>query len=123
MPNPLRVFLLVLCCTLAGMLLACGDNRSSNSLTGISITPTSPSIAVGGTQLFTAPGHFSNGPDQDLTHQSNWTSSVTSVATIAGTGTQPSLATGVSAGTTQITVSFAQGSSNVQASTSLTVTR
>jgi uncharacterized protein YjdB len=117
-----RVFPFVLCCTLAGILSACGNNSSSNSLTSISIAPTSPTIAVGGSQLFTATGHFSNGPDQDLTHQSNWTSSVSSVATIAGTGTQPSLATGVSAGTTQITVSFAQGSSNVQASTSLTVT-
>ena len=117
-----RVFLLVLGCMLAGMLSACGSSSSSTSLTSISITPLNPTIAVGTTQVFTATGHFSNGPDQDLTHQANWSSSVTSVATIAGNGTQPSLATGVSQGMTQITVSFAQGSSNVQASTSLTVT-
>jgi hypothetical protein len=92
-----------------------------STLTGITITPIRPTIAVGATQLFTATGHFGNGPDQDLTHQANWSSSVPSVATIAGTGVEPSLATGVAQGTTQITVSFAQGSSNVQASTNLMV--
>jgi uncharacterized protein YjdB len=108
---------------LIGMSLSCGSNYGGGSyLTGITIAPISPSIAVGATQLFTATGHFSNGPNQDLTHQASWTSSVTTVATIAGTGTQPSLATGVAQGQTQITVSFAQGSSNVQASTNLTVT-
>ena len=122
MPGHRRVFLFFLGCTLAGMLSGCGSSSSSSSLTSITVTPVSPTIAVGATQVFTATGHFSNGPDQDLTHQANWSSSVTSVATIAGNGTQPSLATGVSAGMTQITVSFAQGSSNVQASTSLTVT-
>jgi uncharacterized protein YjdB len=93
-----------------------------STLTGIAIAPISPSIAVGGTVTFTATGHFSNGPDQDLTHQSSWTSSVASVATIAETGTTPSLATGVAQGMTQITVSFQQGANNVQASTNLTVT-
>ncbi len=105
-----------------GALMACGSSSGGSTLTGISIAPISPTIAVGATQLFTATGHFSNGPDQDLTHQANLTSSVTSVATIAGTGVEASLATGVAQGTTQITVSFAQGSSNVQASTDLTVT-
>ena len=44
------------------------------------------------------------------------------VATIAGVGTQPSLATGVATGTTTIQASFAQGSTTVQGSTQLTVT-
>ena len=114
---------LVACCLLAGFLPSCGSSYGGGStLTGITIAPISPSIAVGATQLFTATGHYSSGPNQDLTHQANWTSSVTTVATIAGVGVQPSLATGVAQGSTQITVSFAQGSYNVQASTNLTVT-
>lgn len=112
----------------ASLLLAmtsfsCGDNSgNSHPLTSIDISPISPTIAVTATQQFTATGHFSDGSTSDLTHQANWSSSVISVATIQSVGTQPGLATGVSTGTTQITVSFAQGSSNVMASTDLTVT-
>ena len=102
----------------------CGDSSSSGgTLTGIDIAPISPSIAVGGTVQFTATGHFSNGPDQNITAQSNWSSSSTGTATIQQLGTSPGLATGVAAGKTTITASFAQGSSSVQGSTDLTVTR
>ena len=103
-------------------LLACGDNSNSHPVTSIDISPISPTITVGATQQFTATGHFSDGSTADLTHQANWSSSVTSVATIQAVGTQPGLASGVTAGTSQITVSFAQGSSSVMASTDLTVT-
>ena len=96
----------------------CGGSSSGGStLTGIDISPISPNIVIGDTQQFHATGHFSDGPDQDLTANSNWTSSVTSVATIQQFGTQPGLATGVAAGTTNITASFAQGSSSVTGST------
>jgi hypothetical protein len=88
----------------------------------IDILPASPSIAVGEQQQFTATGHFSKGPDQDITAQSNWSSSDESVATIQQFGTTPGLTTGVAAGQTTITASFAQGSSSVQSSTNLTVT-
>jgi len=91
-------------------------------LTGIDISPTSPSVVIAGTVQFHATGHFSDGPDQDLTANSNWTSSVTSVATVQNFGTQPGLATGVAQGTTNITASFAQGSSSVTGTTDLTVT-
>jgi Big-like domain-containing protein len=103
--------------------VGCGDNSSSGgTLTGIDIAPTSPSITVGGTQQFTATGHFSNGPDQNITAQSNWSSSNTGAATIQQFGTSPGLATGVAVVKTTITASFTQGSSSVQGSTDLTVT-
>jgi hypothetical protein len=112
-------FLLLLCLLSVG----CGDSSSSGgTLTGIDIAPISPSIAVGGTVQFTSTGHFSNGPDQNITAQSNWTSSNKAAATIQNLGTSPGLATGVAAGQTTITASFAQGSSSVQGSTNLTVT-
>jgi uncharacterized protein YjdB len=100
----------------------CGDSSSGGTLTGIDIAPISPSVAVGATQQFTATGHFSNGPDQNITAQSTWNSSTTAVATIQNFGTSPGLATGVATGKTTITASFAQGSSSVQGSTDLTVT-
>ena len=116
---PSSAFLLLLLLLSFG----CGNSYSSGgTLTGIDIAPISPSIAVGGTQQFTATGHFSNGPDQNITAQSNWTSSNKAIATIQAVGTSPGLATGVAAGQTTITASFAQGSSSVQGSTSLTVT-
>ncbi len=103
--------------------VGCGDSSSSGgTLTGIDIAPISPSITVGGTVQFTATGHFSNGPDQNITAQSNWTSSNKAAATIQQFGTSPGLASGVAAGQTTITASFAQGSSSVQGSTNLTVT-
>jgi hypothetical protein len=101
----------------------CGSSYSGTNLTGIDIAPISPSIAVGAQQQFTATGHFSDGSSSDLTKQANWSSSATSVATIQNVGVNPGLATGVSAGQTNITVSFAQGSSSVNASTNLTVTK
>jgi hypothetical protein len=101
----------------------CGDSSSSGgTLSGVDIAPISPSIAVGGTVQFTATVHFSNGREQNITAQSNWTSSSTATATIQHFGTSPGLATGVAAGKTTITASFAQGSSSVQGSTDLAVT-
>ena len=107
---------------LSVVLFACGDSSNSHPVTSIDISPISPTITVGATQQFTATGHFSDGSTGDLTHQANWSSSVVSVATIHSIGTQPGLASGVSAGSSQITVSFAQGSSSVTASTNLTIT-
>ena len=107
---------------LSAVLFACGDSSNSHPVTSIDISPISPTITVGATQQFTATGHFSDGSTGDLTHQANWSSSVVSVATIQSIGTQPGLASGVNAGNSQITVSFAQGSSSVTASTNLTVT-
>jgi len=92
------------------------------TLIGVDISPISPTIAVGATQLFTATGRYSDGCVANLTTQSMWTSSDTSIATIAGTGAQPSLASGKSVGQTTITVTSSQGSNSVHASTDLTVT-
>ena len=116
------IVFLAACLVLAGMGIACGtSNNNGPTLTSIDISPISPSVVVGGTVIFSALGHYSDKTTADLTHQANWSSDNTAVATIAGVGTQPSLATGKSVGMANITVSFAQGSSSVQASTDLTV--
>ena len=51
-------------------------------LVSIAVTPANPSIALGGTQQFTATGTYSDGSTQNLTSSATWASSSTTVATI-----------------------------------------
>jgi hypothetical protein len=75
------------------------------TLKSIAVTPASPSIVAGNTQQFTATGTYSDSSTKNITTSVTWKSSNTAFATIGGaTG----LATGVAAGTTQITAT--QGS-------------
>ena len=76
-------------------------SSGSPTLVSISVTPASPTIAVGGTQQFTATGTYSDGSNQNLTSAATWASGTTTVATINNSG----LATGVTAGTSNITAS------------------
>jgi uncharacterized protein YjdB len=101
--------------------VSCGSSSSGPSLTSIDIAPISPTITVGDNQQFTATGHFSDGTTSNITPQSNWSSDNNAVATVENVGTQPGLATGKAVGKANITVSFAQGSSSVTATTDLTV--
>jgi hypothetical protein len=84
------------------------------TLVSITVTPTNSSIAAGQQQQFTATGNYTDGSHQSLTSTATWTSSATSVATIAAGG----LATGVAAGSTVIQAT----SVSINGSTSLTVT-
>ncbi|MGB7284740.1 MAG: beta-propeller fold lactonase family protein [Candidatus Acidiferrum sp.] len=74
------------------------------TLQSIAVTPTTPSIQVGGTQAFTATGSYNNGQQQALTSGVTWTSSDTTVATISSAG----VANGLKVGTSYITA--AEGS-------------
>jgi PKD repeat protein len=72
------------------------------ALQSIAVTPASPSVAVGGTQQFTATGTYADGSTQNLTSQATWSSSSTAIATVNASG----LATAVSAGSTTISATF-----------------
>jgi Bacterial Ig-like domain (group 2) len=72
------------------------------------MTPTSPSIAVGATQQFTATGTYQNSSTADITRSVTWNSATPAVATIDAAG----LATGVSAGTSNITATSGAITSN-----------
>ncbi len=85
------------------------------TLQSITIGPDTASIAVSGTQQFTATGHYSDSSTQNLTSVATWASDNNGVATISSTG----LAAGVSAGTSYITASYSGKTSN---SATLTVT-
>ncbi len=92
-----------------------GTGTGSTALQSISLSPASISISVGGTQQFTATGHYSNGTTQNLTSGVTWSSSVPKDATISTAGS----ATGMAAGSTSIT---ATSGSVVSSAAVLTVT-
>jgi len=83
-------------------------------LVSIAVNPPNPSLALGGTQKFTATGTFSDGSTQDLTSTATWSSDSSAVATVNTSG----LATTVAVGTTNISAT----SGSVSGSTTLAVT-
>jgi len=92
------VFPLFVLCVLVG----CSGPKgtTTKTLTSIAVTPAAPaSLKVGATQQFTATGTFSDASTADISATVTWTSGTPATATISATG----LATGVAAGTTQIT--------------------
>jgi trimeric autotransporter adhesin len=109
----MKNFLVSLALILASFLTACSNN--SPHLTSIQVTPAAPSIAAGLTQQFKATGMYSNSTTQDLTSTATWSSSNTSVATVASGG----LATTKTAGG-PVTISATQ--SGVSGSAMLQVT-
>ena len=83
-------------------------------VTSVAIAPLLASASVGGTRQFTVTAKDANGVDATSSTTFTWTSSDPSVATIGATG----LATGVTEGTTTVTVTSANGTST---NTTLTV--
>jgi len=81
-------------------------------LQSISVTPSTPSIAVGHTQQFTATGFYNDGSQKDVTASATWRSSPSKVATVSA-----GLATGVGAGKAIITAT----QSGISGSATLTV--
>lgn len=86
---------------------------TSPVLTAIAVTPASASLSLGAAQQFTATGTYSNGALQDITKSATWTSSASSIATVAS-----GLAQGRSAGTAVISASL----KSISGSATLTVT-
>lgn len=86
---------------------------SKPMLTSIAIAPLNASIAMNATQHFTATGKYSDGSSAVITSSATWTSSNAAVAGISALG----VATGVAAGSTNVTVSL----NGVSATTKLTV--
>ncbi len=115
----------VISATYAGKVGKTTLNATAAELTALVVTPPAPSIPKGMTQQFTATGTFTDGTQRDVTGQVAWTSSAPAVAAINATG----LATGLTAGTTQIrssltyTPHFGQGPVTVTSpAVTLTVT-
>ncbi len=82
------------------------------ALNSITVTPANSTVAVGGTQQFTANGLFTDGSTQNITNQVTWSSSNSSVATISSSGVLSALTSGSSV------ITASQGS--VSATTNVT---
>jgi hypothetical protein len=77
------------------------SSTSTVMLNSITVAPSQATIQVGGTQQFTATGHYSDSSTQDITSQVTWSSSNTASATINSSG----LATALSGDGPTITAS------------------
>lgn len=95
---------------------------SNPSVTSLSISPTSETLAIGATAQFTATATLTQGthPSSNQTASTgvSWTSSNTGVATISSSG----MATAVAPGTTVITASISGFPGTITATASLAVT-
>lgn len=83
-----------------------GGGSSSGGLVqlvSITVTPDSPSIAVGTTQQLSAMGTYTDNSTQDLSASVTWDSSNKSIATITSGGTSGGIASAVALGSTTIT--------------------
>jgi len=76
------------------------------TLVSIAITPTSPSIADGTTQQFTATGTYTDNSTQNLTASVTWASSDTTIASISNAAGSSGLATAAGVGVTSISAAL-----------------
>ncbi|HVM91314.1 MAG TPA: Ig-like domain-containing protein [Terriglobales bacterium] len=95
----------------------CGGSASSapnKSLRSVSVSPSSATVAVGGTQQFLAIATYSDGSTATVTSQASWTASPQSVAVVSASG----LASGDSAGASVVSATFngVAGDANLQVS-------
>jgi len=90
-------------------LAACkGDGTGSPTVTAVTITPGSPSVAVGGTvQLAAVASMSSGGP---ITTGFSWSSLDGAIATVSGTG----LVTGAAAGIARITAAYGNRADTIE---------
>ena len=107
------------------LLLACSGGGGSNSGGSNNVTPTTPSLsslqispgasslATGGSQQFTVTGKYSDGSSKDLTTSAQWTSSDTSVVSVAA-GKATAIANGI------VTVTATSGTMKSSATVAVT---
>jgi hypothetical protein len=88
-------------------------SSTPKQVTAIAVTPANASVTVGSQQQFTATATYSDGSTANVTSTASWAVANTALATITSGG----LATGVAAGSTQVTASL----SGVTGSDPLTV--
>ena len=115
-PRSMKVLFCSVAVILSLALAGCGGGSSSSTtstITKITVTPASGTVAVGQSQTFFAAPVDAN--NNALSATVTWTSSATNVATIDANG----VATGVAAGTSQISASAGGVTSNT---VSITVT-
>lgn len=88
-------------------LTACGGGFfvSNSTVVSLTLSPTNPTLTVGGTTQFVATGKTSGGTSVDVTPGVTWSSTKPSVATVAPSG----IATGLAEGVTTVTAKYQDG--------------
>jgi len=81
-------------------------NVSNATISSVTVTPSKPTIPIGGHQVFTATGLFSDSTIQDITTSVAWNVSDTTVASIGTAGSTIGIANGLKAGTANVTATF-----------------
>jgi uncharacterized protein YjdB len=118
------LFVAVLAASL--LLASCGGGRNPSSsttpvapggpatLSSITISPASATIAQGTTQAFTATGNYSDGSTKDLTATAEWACLLPNMATVSSNSPTQGLATGILPGTVVISASSGSFSNSAQ---------
>lgn len=104
----------VITASFGGKTATANATTTAVTLSSISVTPASATIAVGAKQNFVAVGTYSDNSTAVITSNATWTASATAIATVLDTGA----ATGIAAGTTNITATVG----GLSATAALTVT-
>ncbi|MES2017903.1 MAG: ice-binding family protein [Pseudomonadota bacterium] len=121
-----------LCCAagllLTALLTACGGGDQGRdpilgvpaaTVASVAVTPATASVVIGASQQFNATATYSDGSTQVVTTASAWTSATPATASVvAATG----LATGVAAGSVQISAAFGGKSGSANLSVTVPVT-
>jgi hypothetical protein len=108
----------ILTATVGGKSATFNLTVSGVSITSMTITPATPSVAGGLTTQFAVIGTFSDSTTQNLTFDSTWSSSAPTVATINDTAGSKGFCQALTAGTTTISATFG----GISGTTLLTVT-
>lgn len=110
----ITTFSLVILVFYSLMSAGCKDFFIGPALTTVTVTPSTPSVAVGKTQQMTATGTYDNGVTDTVTDSASWSTSDNAIATVSSTG----LVTGVAAGSATISATL----DGISGSTTVTVT-
>jgi uncharacterized protein YjdB len=96
-----RASVLAAMCAIALIAIGCSDSSTSaTTATSLSVTGTAP--AIGASMQFKATATMADGSTQDVTSQSAWSSSNTTVATVSSAG----VVTGVAAGSVTVSAIY-----------------
>lgn len=96
-----RASVLAAMCAIALIAIGCSDSSTSaTTATSLSVTGTAP--AIGASVPFKATATMADGSTQDVTSQSTWSSSNTTIATVSSAG----VVTGVAAGAATVSAIY-----------------
>jgi hypothetical protein len=96
------------------MTAGCKNFFIGPTLTTVTVSPSTPSVAVGKTQQMVATGTYDNGTTDTVTDSATWSTSDNTIATVSSSG----LVTGVASGTATISATL----NGLSGSTTVTVT-